>query len=211
MKKLTCVKMNTEMIKRFAIVLSLAVLPMFVKTAYAQSSEWRLQDRVELYAGLTDGYSAGFDFDKAKDLKNSLMFTIGGRYKAFDEWICFQSEYSIGILQDDDFASKTVLSSSIDMQLFEKEKYYCSLGVKWQDEYTRFSYDEGAFVNQYCIKVHSLGPYLRYKNKAWNVQAGYLFGLNKHRWQSVADIQDLPKDRTNQFFVQLSVNIPIFH
>ena len=66
-------------------------------------------------------------------------------------------------------------------------------------------------LNKYTINgLHYVGPSLRYKNKAFNLELGYLFGVNKAEWEYTYG-PDLPKERNNSFYIKGSINLGVLN
>lgn len=64
---------------------------------------------------------------------------------------------------------------------------------------TKYQYDN-ILTQTKSLHNHSLGAFLRYSHFQWNLEVGYLWGLNKLEMES----------KMNTFFLKLSVSIPTF-
>ncbi|MDR1726136.1 MAG: hypothetical protein LBR28_07090 [Bacteroidales bacterium] len=173
------------------------------------SEKFSVQNNLELYTGFNFIMTNKPNFEIAKDMSSYQSIMIGLRYKAFKEMICLQADYSLQ-LPFQNFNNVYIGGVSIDYALIKFKQSYISLGIRYQNMFVSFDANNNGIVDKYSIKnTSSLGPILRYKNRAFNIEAGYLFALNKQKWNSVLNITELPSDEFSSFILKFSVNVPL--
>jgi hypothetical protein len=176
-------------------------------TLSAQEKNYIVQDNIDIYAGVHYQFD-NFKFDKANNLQNSRMLFIGMRLKTLKDAICLNMDYSFATPYQD-LNYKFVGSMSLDLSIIRFEKSYISLGIKWQNMNLSFDNVDNNVLNKYTIdKLNSLGPSLRFKNRAFNVEIGYLFGLNNRNWIDKTSYS-LYKEKVNSFYMKASINLAL--
>ncbi len=157
------------------------------------SSAPALQDGAEVFMGTGFRY---YDFDFGKKMQYNSMLFAGIRFAFFDDFLFLSSDFGFGFSQD----YRNYLSG-LNMEIaalkFSKSSLY--LGMRYQVD---FLFPEKENIPD-LDKANSLGAVLRFKNRAWGLEAHYGFGLNKNK-------NDKGKEaRLGVFTLKASVNLPL--
>lgn len=152
-----------------------------------------LQDGTEVFMGTGFRY---YDFDFGKKMQYNSMLFAGIRFAFFEDFLFLSSDFGFGFSQDyRNYLSG--LNMEITTLKFSKSSLY--LGMRYQVD---FLFPENENIPD-LDKAQSLGAVVRFKNRAWGLEAHYGFGLNKEMNYKGN------KEHLGVFTLRASVNLPV--
>ena len=189
--------------------LILAIVLLFSLSGFTQDNKFIFREHIDVFTGIGYGFN-DFALNKANDLNSTSFIYTGFRYNAFKEALCVQMDYNFAIpLEDINY--KYTGSILLDISILRFEKSFVFLGAKYQTMSMSFLSSDLEALNKYTINgLSSVGPSLRFKNKAFNLEVGYLFGVNKAKWEDTYG-STLPEERNNSFYIKGSINLSLLN